>query len=57
MLHLHGKLRMAPFNIVHTLKRSPRRGETLKLSKELGAFITSKSDERRSGIDQARPDR
>ena len=50
MLHLHHKLRVAPLNIVHTLERSPRRGEALKLSEKLSAFITGKSDECRSGI-------
>jgi hypothetical protein len=29
MLHLHGKLGVAPLHIVHTLERSPRRGQTL----------------------------
>ena len=54
MLHLHGKLAVAPFNIVHTLERSPRRGETLKLSEKLSAFITTKSDECCSRVVEAR---
>jgi hypothetical protein len=40
MLHLHGKLGVAPLHVVHTLERSPRRGQTLKLSEKLSAFIT-----------------
>ena len=54
MLHLHGKLGVAPFNVVHTLERSPRRSETLKLSEKLSAFITTKSDECCSRVTQAR---
>jgi hypothetical protein len=54
MLYLHNKLRVAPLNIVHTLERSPRRGETLKLNEKLSAFITGNSDECRSGVFQAR---
>jgi hypothetical protein len=53
MLHLHGKLGVAPFNIAGTLERSARRSETLKLSQKLSAFITTKGDECRSCVTQA----
>src|SRR6476620_4074593 len=54
MLHLHGKLGVAPFNIVHTLERSPRRGQTLKLSEKPSAFRTGQRDECRPRVTQAR---
>jgi hypothetical protein len=56
MLHLHGKLRVAPLNIVHarTLERGPRCGEALKLTEKLSAFLTGKSDECCSRIVEAR---
>jgi hypothetical protein len=40
MLHLHGKLGVAPLHIVQALERSPRRGKTLKLSEKPSAFVT-----------------
>jgi hypothetical protein len=57
MLHLHDKLRMAPFNAIKVrgLKQSPRGGKAFKLSEEPVAFITGKCDEGRTGIVKLEP--
>jgi hypothetical protein len=56
VLHLDQKLRVTPLYIEHprTLERRPGCGEALKLTEKLGAFLTSKSDERCPSVVQSR---
>jgi hypothetical protein len=56
MFDLHPKLRVAPLHVIHprTLEGRPRGREALNLSEEAVSFLSAKSDECRTSIDQAK---